>query len=189
MRADHFIYGSPDNDWTEVFSSFSEQIKENIGAKMHGIFVHKFTTTTPLHTTIYEATLMTAMQKFFEYMLMTLCGIPKVRLRGTHDDWKQLREKVAGIAKFGLEWWISKLLPIVDKIVAAAVDGECDPDFWNSVGKVVSPGGSGAVPRLNGWIGNFFPYIGSSKNEQLRDLDEILATMKKMKSLSLGELK
>ena len=68
-----------------------------------------------------------------------MCGIPKVRFRGSAHDWKLLRENVAGLAKYGLEWWIEKLLPIIDKFVAAAVDGESDPSFWNAVGKIVCP--------------------------------------------------
>ena len=58
----------------------------------------------------------------------------------------------------------------MDKFVAAAVDGEEDSHFWNSVGKIVHPGRSGDYPGLNGWIGNFFPYINSKRNQKLRDL-------------------
>ena len=106
---------------------------------MHSIFVHKFTTTTPEMLTIYEATLLSAMQKYFTYECETACGIKKVRLLGTKADWAQLREKVADLAKYKLEWWISKLLPIIDKFVAAA-NGEADPDFWNSCGKIADSG-------------------------------------------------
>lgn len=123
---DSFIFGSPDNDWTMAFGSFSAQIKEIIGAKMHSIFVHKFSTTTSLHTTIYEATLLSAMQKYFDYTICSACGIPRVRMLGKPEDWKELREKVASLSKYGVEWWIVKLLPVIDKLVAAAVDGEQD---------------------------------------------------------------
>lgn len=63
-------------------------------------------------------------------------------MKGTPQDWKQLRANVAGLGKYQLEWWIDKLLPIIDKFVAA-VDGESDADFWNSVGKIVDPEMSG----------------------------------------------
>ena len=103
---------------------------------------------------------MAAMQKYFDYVCKTLCGIPKIRLRGTGEDWKQLRTKTSELAKYELDWWISKLLPIIDKMVSAAVDGEEDPHFWDSIYKIVSIGGSGAVNKVNGWITNFFPYLG-----------------------------
>ena len=62
-------------------------------------------------------------------------------------------------------------MPIIDKIIAAAVDGEVDSDFWNSVYKIACPDDSGAVLRINGWMSNFFPYLDSQKNDKLRDLD------------------
>ncbi len=177
-QLDDFVFGSPTNDWPSAFADFSQQIKDIIGKKMHSLFVHAFSTTKAIHTQVYEATLLSAMQKYFAYTVCTACGIPRIRMRGTPQDWHTLREKVAGLAKFDLEWWISKLLPIIDKFVAAAVEGEQDPDFWNSVGKIVSPGESGDFVGLNGWVGNFFPYINSKPNEKLRDLAEILETMK-----------
>ena len=76
---------------------------------------------------------------------------------------------MAGLSKYGVEWWIVKLHPIIDKIVAAAVNGEQDEHFWNSVGKVVEPDESGDQLGLNG-IGNFFPYLNREKNLKLRDL-------------------
>ena len=100
---------------------------------MHSIFVHKFSTTTPEMTAIYEATLISAMKKYFSYGIETCCGIKKVRLLGTKADWAQLREKVAGLAKYKLDWWISKLLPVIDKFVAAA-NGQAGDQLHYSVG-------------------------------------------------------
>ena len=83
VQVDDFIYGSASNDWGSAFKEFSGQIQDIIGKKMHSIFVHKFTTTTPEMLTIYEATLLSAMQKYFTYECETACGIKKVRLLGT----------------------------------------------------------------------------------------------------------
>ena len=49
-------------------------------------------------------------------------------------------------------------MPIIDKIVAAA-NGEKDPHFWNSAGKVAELELSGSYPKFCGWLVNFFPYI------------------------------
>ena len=111
------------------------------------------------------------MQNYFSYTVCTACGIPAVRMKGKPEDWKTLRDKVAGLAKYGVEWWITKLLKVIDKFVAAAVDGQSDPEFWNAVCKIVNPGESGDFDGLNGWIGHFFPYLNGEKNEKIRDLD------------------
>ena len=93
-----------------------------------------------------------------------------MRLLGTKGDWLQLREKVADLAKYKLDWWISKLLPVIDKFVAA-YNGESDPDFWNSCGKIAASGDSGSFPGFYGWLANFFPYIKEKRNDNLKDLD------------------
>ena len=59
-----------------------------------------------------------------------------------------------------------------------ASKGEADPEFWNSCGKIAPPLASFVYAnKFNGWLINFFPYIGSKRNENLRDLEEILKQM------------
>ena len=36
---------------------------------------------------------------------MTLCGIPKVKLSGKLEDWKHIKEKVATLDVYGLQFW------------------------------------------------------------------------------------
>ena len=123
VNCDDFEFGSPDNDWPSFFTQISDKIKDILGKKAHEMFVYAFSTTTSLDKTVYEGTLLSAMQKYFCYVCCTACAIPKVRLLGTPNDWKKLRDKISEISRFNLDWWISKLLPIIDKIIAAAVDG------------------------------------------------------------------
>jgi hypothetical protein len=100
VRRDNFSKGSPDNDWPGVFDEFSAQIKEHIGKK-HDLIVSNFSTTTPEKLVISEIVLMDAMKSYFDYGVMTCCGIPWVRLEGTVDDWKDIRERVACFGEFG----------------------------------------------------------------------------------------
>lgn len=60
VRTDGFVKGEQ-NPWTEVFSKFSEQIKENIGEENHEALIQEFTTTNPLSKAIHEMSLMNAM--------------------------------------------------------------------------------------------------------------------------------
>ncbi len=93
------------------------------------------------------------------YKIRTACGIPRVIFKGAKKDWRDLREKVASLSRFRLEWWLDKLLPVIDKILAAVLEGEADPDFWNAACKIVSPGNSGRTRNINGWVLNFLPYM------------------------------
>ena len=66
------------------------------------------------------------------------------------------------LKKFELEWWIDKLLPILEKFLKA-YDGEIDESFWNCCYKVHQKNMSGATKNVNGWISNFFPYLEKKK--------------------------
>ncbi len=67
VRRDDFVKGSKDNAWTEVFSEFSNQIKDRIGSANHSKLVPKFSTTTEIETAVFEVTLLDQMQNYFEY--------------------------------------------------------------------------------------------------------------------------
>jgi len=98
---------------------------------------------------------MGAMQKFFSYYGVTLCGIPEITLLGTTEDWKSVRDRASALAEYDLEWWTRELLPILDQFIAAS-EGRVDADFWKSIYKV--QGGSGG-PYISGWIVDLFPYL------------------------------
>ena len=122
----------------------------------------KFTTTTPLCTVIHELSLMSAMQHFFAFKCQTDCGISKVRLEGTLEDWVHLREKAEGLGQYELEWWTKGILWILDKIIGTYNGKNTEAEnkeFWTHIFKYYYGGGSGVNPSIDGWIVNFIPYI------------------------------
>jgi hypothetical protein len=104
-----------------------------------------------------EVVLLDAMQAFFEYEVHTCCGIPAITLEGTAEDWRALAARVEGFGRFGLEWWVEPLRPILGQFVAAA-GGEIDRGFWESIYKYRGPKGSGS-PHVSGWALALFPYL------------------------------
>jgi hypothetical protein len=57
---------------------------------------------------------MDTMQKYFKYELGAGCGISKIKLLGTLEDWIKLKENTEKIREFELNWWIDKLMPVLD---------------------------------------------------------------------------
>ena len=167
VQRDTFVKGSPDNPWSEVFSEFSAQIRSYIGEKTHDLLIPSFTTTGPIEKAASEIVLMNAFKEYFDYRVCTLCGIPKITLKGTVDDWKQLRERALGLAQFELEWWIDALKVILDRFVEAA-EGNVNKQFWSTIYKRV--GGSGG-PYVTGWIVTLFPYLNDRRNRFLENWD------------------
>jgi hypothetical protein len=95
------------------------------------------------------------MQSFFSYEFDTLCGIPKIVLEGTPEDWAALAKRVSGIGQFGIGWWTGALAPILDEFVTAS-RGRVNTRFWQSIYKLDDRSGE---PYTTGWITAFFPYL------------------------------
>lgn len=177
MRRDNFRWGNPNNDWATVFEDFTKQIKENIGQRNFDAISSDFSQTSAIEKAVLNLSIMDAMKEYFEFKVTTACGISKVRLRGTLNDWIQLRDKVKGLAQYDFGWWVNTVIPILNQFVEAR-SGKTNKRFWTSIYKQYSEAGSGAVDRVNGWFQNFFPYVDRNgsfiKNPNLRPLSEIL---------------
>lgn len=169
IRRDSFIKGAPDNDWEGAFDEFSGRIKEHIGPANHGMIVSDFSTTGVVERAASEVVLMDAMKSYFEYGVMTMCGIPDIELTGTVEDWVRLRHKIDGWSFDGaadLSWWTTPLKRVLDAFVLAA-KGVVDKNWWESFFKENSGRGSGAVSKISGWINWLFPYIQKDRGGNL----------------------
>ena len=76
---------------------------------------------------------MDSLQSYFEYGFVCMCGIPKVKFLGTLDDWLRLRDATLQLAQFDLDWWISKLIPLLDKLIEEYKAERGDKFFWNNI--------------------------------------------------------
>jgi hypothetical protein len=161
VRRDDFIKGSPENAWSEVFDEFSAQIRDHIGPEID-LFLPAFSTTGPVERAAADVVLLDAMQSYFEYVVLSECGIPTIILEGTQEDWKTLVERVQGFREFGLESWIDVLSPILDQF-ARASQGDVDQPFWRSIYKFNDQSGG---PIITGWITAFFPYLKNCRTRR-----------------------
>jgi hypothetical protein len=161
VRRDDFVKGSPENPWADVFAEFSAQIRSHIGDETHALIVADFSTTGPVERAASEIVLMDTVQKFFEFEVHTLCGIPTIALEGTPQDWQNIADRAEQFAPFGLDWWVEALRPVLAEFVAAA-EGDPDPTFWESIYKWQGPRGSGS-PYVSGWVRNLFPYLANPR--------------------------
>ena len=155
IRRDDFIKGSPDNAWQEAFTEFSEKIQDRIQADLYKLLVPSFSTTTETEKAAFEVAFMESMASYFEYRVRSFCGIPSITLEGSPQDWQQIIDNTNALAEYDLEWWTSRIIPILEKIKATA-EGQVDTAFWQSFFKYESMSGSEGV---TGWIPLFLPYF------------------------------
>lgn len=159
IKAKNFIRGSPLNPWTDIFTEFVEKIRDDLNDKELVEHIQSaLTTTTPTIMASHNIALMETMEKYYEYEMMSECGIPFIKLCGNADDWMKVVELVNHIEQYDLKWWTSEIRPLLFNIIDTIHNPEnVDVEFWKNI--IKNNGGSGDV-FYDGWICKFFPYIG-----------------------------
>ena len=162
--------GKEDSPWHVVFPQFTEQIASHTGKELIQHLTADFTTTGPTEKVVSEITIMDAMKPYFKYIVMSaICGIPRITLEGTAEDWGKVIEKTRFLEKFQLDWWIPHLIPVLQRI-KATVEGNLETKFWKDMFKVKTESGYGAFQYINGWIVRFFPYTEIGEQRDLHKM-------------------
>lgn len=155
------MLGRDDNDWTGAIQDFLSSIRTNIKSSNHFLTDTSFSTTTFEDTIAKNVAVMDITKHFFRMSLMGGCGIPWIELTGTPEDWILLRIRAEELGQYGLDWWMTSLLPVLDRFARAA-QGDVDVNFFRAA--VFKHGGSGStVDPCTGWIQALYPYTASYK--------------------------
>lgn len=191
IRRDDFIEGSPENPWDEAIDELSEQVKASIGDQ-YDLIVCNFSTTGKIERVVSEIVLMDTVKKYFDYRIRSLCGIPKITLEGTVEDWQSIRQRIEQFAEFDLQWWLDGLIPVIDQFVTTVSlsneYGESEARnqaFWRSFYKRSDYSGG---PYITGWISVFFPYLehGNSliQNPYIQPWAEVIAAQSYLEQMN-----
>ncbi|OHT09589.1 uncharacterized protein TRFO_21474 [Tritrichomonas foetus] len=149
---------SDPHKWEGIFSGFVSKISEYTGEELTKTLIPNFTTTTPTSYTAGLISIMATVKKYFAYNLMVCgCGIPSVTIEGTIKDWEQIQEKLKVIEAYDLEWWVSKLYPIIQEVINTK-KGIINRDFWLHMVRYKDEKGFYDPARIDGWICAFYPY-------------------------------
>jgi len=167
IMIDRFEFsGEGGNDWSTVFGQFADKVKERVKLDFYDVMVDDTSVATKLSRIVTEITIMDCFQRYFKFVLRGGCAITEVTLVGSKDDWEKLRTKVRKLKEMNaddrlmLDWWLKKLVPVVDQIVDQAVSRKVDKKFWSKMYQswerkdLYAP-----VPWINGWLNVFNPYI------------------------------
>ena len=161
---------NPNSPWEDVFPEFTSKIGDETGAGLINTLTPNFTTTTPVNKIAADITIMDAMKEYFDYYVMTfMCGIPKITLEGTPDDWLKVLDKANALRKYKLDWWINEIEPPLKQFVRAA-NGHVDTAFWRNMFKYHTLEKYGKPKVIDGWIIKFFPYDNDGKRNSLAEL-------------------
>jgi hypothetical protein len=90
-----------------------------------------------------------------------VCGIPRITLEGTPDDWQEIASRVEWLETVGLQRWRDVLRPVLKQFVRAAA-GDVETAFWRSIYRRTPPACDferRRAPEVTGWVIAFFPYL------------------------------
>ncbi|MFI9365425.1 DUF4419 domain-containing protein [Kitasatospora sp. NPDC053057] len=156
-----------DADWTRSLRLVREPLAAALGAEVVELFRPGFSTTTPDDEASALVALMDVIGPYYDFRWETRCGIPKVRLEGTAEDWALLAARVGELAE-RFDWlapWFAELRPVLAEIAATAAGGPVDEGFWRSLYKWESVSGG---PRVTGWLTAFFAHTQTPDGPRLR---------------------
>ena len=151
------IYGV-DYEW--FFQQMTGQISESINNPDYTqIMEADFSSSTPVQKIVNQIMLMYSFQQYFEYRMMTLCGIPGVVMLGSQDDWSLLIQKLEKVETFlkpidnvlGLGDWFKSCKTVLEKLLDT-FNGNPDKDWWSRIMTIDVQHGSGGGTFYNGWF-------------------------------------
>lgn len=168
VQRDNFVKGKL-NNWEEIFPEFTNQINKHIDKNLYSNIVLDFSTSTLKETTSFEIAFMDSMSSYFNYEFISLCGIHEIIVKGDFNDYNKILSSLQYLRKYDLDWWIDKLIPIIENfIIALDNKSKSDYEFWSSIYKERNESGG---PFITGWISNFFPYIKKKLYEKKGIID------------------
>ena len=176
VLADDISLDNPSSPWEKYFPSFTSKIASYVGDSLVAFLTSDFSTSTITTRTASQITVMASMKAYFDYEMLITCGIPKVILEGTPDDWQRVIDGAQFLRQYELDWWVDEMMPVLKKIKRAS-EGEVDKKFWRNMYKQREEEwntGCGTQTDImaNGWVVKFYPYSSNKYRTNLRELKE-----------------
>ncbi len=142
--------------WEGISRRLLEAMPDSTQQILEEHFLASYSTTTPTVDLAYRMKILESVQPFFDYAGSVECGIPRITLEGTPEDWIQLRTRARRLGKLGFSNWMKALEPVLSEFIKTS-QGAPSLSFWRSFFRVESSGGCDIVYEANGWITRFFP--------------------------------
>ena len=146
----------------------NQELKKYIGNEILENLTPDFTTTDINTKLVCQISIMDTFKKYFDYRFNKIsCGIPYIILEGTAEDYKKIILKSKNLSKYDFEWYIDRIIPIIQKMVEAK-EGNIDINFFKNIilkEEVIERRYKHCnylnykINYINGWIVKFFGYI------------------------------
>jgi Domain of unknown function (DUF4419) len=168
-----FMEATTENHWAAFVGEMEKEIRKNVTSDLVEWLDPGFSTTTVRDKAVSNVVLMGALKEYFSYKFMLCCGLPRITLEGSLEDWQRLVTKAEHLRDFNQETltnWADVLVPVLQEFVNA-YQGNVNPDFWERI-CTSQRVGSGGQQKFRGWFVVFSPFNSDGKY-LLRSKEEI----------------
>lgn len=174
IYGEDLLYDNEENHWIKLFDRLNLAMKEIISIK--DLLSCNFSTSTNSSKISSDLVLLNSVHSNSAYETIKnssdICGIHKITLDGTLDDWLKIQEKIIILKNLSLDldFWIDRLEPVLNQFIST-YKGDIDLNFWNTIATEINFGQdvgdnielNGNNVTLTGWIPAFFPYAKGNK--------------------------
>merc|ERR1711874_515966 len=118
-----------------------------------------FSQSTSVDRIVNNIMLMYSFKEYFEYRMLSMCGIPGVVMLGSEDDWLRLLEKLVKVEELlkplekvlQLKDWFNSSQAVL-KDLLDTYRGNPDKDWWSRIMDIHRTFGSGGGTNFTGWF-------------------------------------
>ncbi len=145
--------GKEDNNHKIPFYRIRRKLRDMTPISIE-VFLPEFSTSTENSVNSFCLTFFESMGSYYKFRNVG-CGIPKVSISGTRQDWELIRSRVSGFSKMftRLEKHFIQIEQIVDSIIKSFDNP--DKGFWKQIFRS-NPCGQGK--NIDGWITKLYNY-------------------------------
>ena len=136
VRHDQLSQGDADSPWDEAIELFEDALRPHVPSRVMSQLLPELTTAGRELRIAALIAFMDAASPYYNFFVMTLCGIPRIVLFGETADYRRLvaaATELAGTFRRHLALYFENLLPVLQTIAGAAETGRVDPDFWGQI--------------------------------------------------------
>lgn len=137
-----------------------EQLSAVLGQNVQfnsDILFPAFSTQTPIVKEVIQAIFCDMASPYYDYG-MFCCGIPRIELLGTTEDWKLLQQSWLDILTVfnseSMHKYTNKIAPILEQFVQTS-QGHVNLDFWKNIFTQKNVGSGGDL-TIDGWVTDLF---------------------------------
>lgn len=162
IRNDSLVYNDVNqtNDWTGIINyDFKDELKKRVPSELMSLMLPKMSTSNEINDVVHMVSFMDAASKYYNYGVLTCCGIPEFKIEGEVQDWVNIKNSISVISEIipDLKPYYQKgLSPIFDNIISVLEGNNPNIKFWESIYKI--DGGSGG-PYSNGWFNDLYAHL------------------------------